>query len=283
MDDVTLTCANFDLFDFNQRTLWHHLKYKVAEEDIFENGALLLDSMTKHQYDLILLDIEMPVLNGCEAVKRIREYDDTSNMIEGVEDEEFDALEDMETDVPPAVRSSSLLLLPASPPSTPVPTPSSIKPVSRTSSTSSRYSMKSNASEISVPESISSSNPWTPTQRYPSPNHHLDQLNVSKINTTTTTSSSPFNSPTYLSSPIRYPTSNTTSNNTTTIPTTNPPPISFSILPENQNVPIIAITSLSGTEETEYYYSIGINKVVTKPFHQSPGDLIAWIHEYLSS
>jgi CheY-like chemotaxis protein len=54
------------------------------------------------------------------------------------------------------------------------------------------------------------------------------------------------------------------------------------ILEENRNVPIIAITSLTGPEESQYYYSIGMNAVVSKPFHHSLRKLLELIQGYLS-
>jgi len=48
------------------------LGYTIRKEDIFSNGHDCLLALTRHHYDLILLDIEMPILDGCQTTFRIR-------------------------------------------------------------------------------------------------------------------------------------------------------------------------------------------------------------------
>ena len=48
-------------------------KHKI-ECTIAENGAIAVDNATDHEYDLILMDINMPVMNGIEATKEIRTF-----------------------------------------------------------------------------------------------------------------------------------------------------------------------------------------------------------------
>jgi len=48
------------------------------EEDIkilreVENGKLLLDVLKNHEADVVLLDVNMPIINGLESLKRIKE------------------------------------------------------------------------------------------------------------------------------------------------------------------------------------------------------------------
>ncbi|KAJ3006317.1 hypothetical protein HKX48_000194 [Thoreauomyces humboldtii] len=60
----------------NQKILCKQLRtylgLTVPPCDIFNNGKLLLDRLADTCYDLILLDIEMPVLDGMETCVRIR-------------------------------------------------------------------------------------------------------------------------------------------------------------------------------------------------------------------
>ena len=52
------------------------LKWKT-KVDIAENGQIGVDKFKQNHYDLILMDIEMPVLNGFDATKQIRALEDT--------------------------------------------------------------------------------------------------------------------------------------------------------------------------------------------------------------
>jgi len=42
--------------------------------DVAENGAIAVEMVTKTPYDLILMDLQMPVMDGYTAARKIREY-----------------------------------------------------------------------------------------------------------------------------------------------------------------------------------------------------------------
>ena len=43
------------------------------EATIVENGQLVLDTLEHQEFDLILLDIQMPVLDGLQTIKKLQE------------------------------------------------------------------------------------------------------------------------------------------------------------------------------------------------------------------
>ena len=49
--------------------------------DIAQNGEMAVDLHAKNQYDLILMDIQMPILDGYSAAKIIRQTDKTIPII----------------------------------------------------------------------------------------------------------------------------------------------------------------------------------------------------------
>jgi CheY-like chemotaxis protein/signal transduction histidine kinase len=79
---VELSHANILLVEdnaINQKIIILSLKNHVRNIDIANNGKDALDKFGTTKYDLILMDIQMPVINGIAATKKIRELEATTN------------------------------------------------------------------------------------------------------------------------------------------------------------------------------------------------------------
>ncbi len=63
----------------NQKIILLSLKNTVRNIDLANNGKEALDKFGKSKYDLILMDIQMPVMNGILATKKIRELELSTN------------------------------------------------------------------------------------------------------------------------------------------------------------------------------------------------------------
>ncbi len=59
----------------NQRVVVLTLKHLNFECDVASNGKEAFEKFCQNEYDLIFMDIQMPVLNGLEATKLIRNYE----------------------------------------------------------------------------------------------------------------------------------------------------------------------------------------------------------------
>ncbi|MCK5674652.1 MAG: response regulator, partial [Spirochaetales bacterium] len=56
----------------NQALIVALLKGMGLDCDLAENGRVALDQLNEHSYDILLLDMQMPVMNGLETIKYIR-------------------------------------------------------------------------------------------------------------------------------------------------------------------------------------------------------------------
>ncbi|MBN2812760.1 MAG: response regulator [Bacteroidales bacterium] len=79
---VELKNANILLVEdnaINQKIIILSLKNHVKNIDIANNGKDALDKFGTSKYHLVLMDIQMPVINGIAATKKIRELEATTN------------------------------------------------------------------------------------------------------------------------------------------------------------------------------------------------------------
>jgi signal transduction histidine kinase/CheY-like chemotaxis protein/ligand-binding sensor domain-containing protein len=62
---------------FNQLLAIELLKKHITnvETDVAENGQIAIEKIMENTYDLVLMDVKMPVMNGIEATKKIRSMD----------------------------------------------------------------------------------------------------------------------------------------------------------------------------------------------------------------
>ena len=59
----------------NAQLLQEQLSSFSLESDLAENGAVALEMLESKSYDIVLMDINMPIMNGFEALKRIRKIE----------------------------------------------------------------------------------------------------------------------------------------------------------------------------------------------------------------
>ena len=59
----------------NQKVIVHTLKTLGIESDVAHDGEEAIEKFMEEKYDIIFMDIQMPIMNGVEASKKIVEYE----------------------------------------------------------------------------------------------------------------------------------------------------------------------------------------------------------------
>jgi CheY-like chemotaxis protein len=77
--EVTILLAEDD--KFNQIIATKHLQNFGFKVDVADNGKIAIDMLHEKKYDLILMDINMPVMDGITATKQIRQLNIPQNSI----------------------------------------------------------------------------------------------------------------------------------------------------------------------------------------------------------
>lgn len=75
MDQKSLKILLAEDCPSNQLLIRHHLETTPHCLEVADNGQEALKKATSSQYDLILMDIQMPIMNGFQAVSEIRSWE----------------------------------------------------------------------------------------------------------------------------------------------------------------------------------------------------------------
>ena len=64
----------------NQKVALKFLESAGHRVSVVENGALAVEAIKKHDYDVVLMDVSMPFMGGIEATSIIRKYEDSNSL-----------------------------------------------------------------------------------------------------------------------------------------------------------------------------------------------------------
>ncbi|MGD2088669.1 MAG: response regulator [Candidatus Aminicenantes bacterium] len=70
---------------FNQKVAIFNLKKYHYRVDLAENGKIAVEKFKNHRYDLVLMDIQMPIMDGYEATELIRNLEQEKFQQRGIE------------------------------------------------------------------------------------------------------------------------------------------------------------------------------------------------------
>ena len=68
----------------NQKVALLLLKKYEQTIDVADNGQIAVEKFLSHDYDLVLMDLHMPELDGFEATLKIREIEESENRLKKV-------------------------------------------------------------------------------------------------------------------------------------------------------------------------------------------------------